>query len=325
MTADIKVAFITGGNRGLGLETARQLGKLGIKTVIGSRDIEKGEQAAKSLRADGADVDAIRFDITKPADYKAAYDYFDSHYGKLDILINNAGINRETLGGPNVTSSISPAALRETFDTNFFAVVELTQTLLPLIRKSPAGRIVNLSSILGSLTLHSDPASRIYDGKYLGYNTSKVALNSFTIHLAHELKDTPIKVNSAHPGWVKTEMGTDAAPMELPEGAKTSVELATLPADGPTGGYSISGRHSPGKSPPRRSSRCCSPRLASVVGLGPPRSRSSASLCDPERAKRIEGSAFSAMSLRITALPFWSDLSIRQAKASSSCSREEAW
>jgi NAD(P)-dependent dehydrogenase (short-subunit alcohol dehydrogenase family) len=237
MATETKVAFITGGNRGLGLETARQLGKLGVKVVIGSRDLEKGEAAAKALRADGADVDAIRFDITKPADYKAAYDYFDKQYGKLDILINNAGVMKETMGGPNTTSATSVALVRETFDTNFFAVIELTQTLLPLIRKSPAGRIVNLSSILGSLALHADPKSPIYGAKILGYDSSKAALNSFTIHLAHELKDTAIKVNSAHPGWVKTDMGTDAAPMEIPEGAKTSVELATLPADGPTGGF----------------------------------------------------------------------------------------
>jgi NAD(P)-dependent dehydrogenase (short-subunit alcohol dehydrogenase family) len=237
MPTETKVAFITGGNGGLGLETARQLGKLGIKAVIGSRDLEKGEAAAKELRADGADVDAIRFDITKPADYKAAYDYFDKQYGKLDILINNAGVMKETMGGPNTTSATSVALVRETFDTNFFAVIELTQTLLPLIRKSPAGRIVNLSSILGSLALHADPKSPIYGAKILGYDSSKAALNALTIHLAHELKDTHIKVNSAHPGWVKTDMGTEAAPMEIPEGAKTSVELATLPADGPTGGF----------------------------------------------------------------------------------------
>ncbi len=178
----------------------------------------------------------IRFDVTKPEDYKAAYDYFDKKYGKLDILINNAGISKEPFGA-NSTSTTSQAVLRETFDTNFFALVELTQTLLPLLKKSPAGRIVNLSSILGSLALHSDPKSPIYEFKAFAYDASKAALNAFTIHLAHELKDTNIKVNSAHPGWVKTEMGTDAAPMEIPEGAKTSVELATLPANGPSGGY----------------------------------------------------------------------------------------
>jgi NAD(P)-dependent dehydrogenase (short-subunit alcohol dehydrogenase family) len=237
MAAEKKVAFVTGGNRGIGLETARQLGKQGVKVVIGSRDLEKGKAAAEKLRADGADVEAIRFDITKPADYREAYNYFDKNFGRLDILINNAGISKETVGGPNNASSASRELLRETFDTNFFGTVELTQTLLPLIRKAPEGRIVNLSSSLGSLTLHSDPKSPIYPAKVLAYNASKTALNAFTVHLAHELRDTKIKVNSAHPGWVKTEMGTDAAPMEIPDGAKTSVQLALLSANGPTGGY----------------------------------------------------------------------------------------
>src|SRR6202046_2817515 len=127
--------------------------------------------------------------------------------------------------------------MEETYKTNFCPPVELTQTLLPLVKKSEAGRIVNMSSILGSQTLHADPKSPIYNFKALSYDASKAALNSFTIHLAHELQDTNIKVNSAHPGWVKTDMGTDAATMELPEGAKTSVALATLPDNGPTGSY----------------------------------------------------------------------------------------
>jgi len=127
--------------------------------------------------------------------------------------------------------------IHRTFETNFFAPVELTRVLLPLLKKSTAGRIVNMSSILGSQTLHADPKSPIYDFKSLSYDASKAALNSFTIHLAHELKDTNIKVNSAHPGWVKTDMGTDAAPMEIPEGAKTGVELALLGDNGPTGGF----------------------------------------------------------------------------------------
>lgn len=134
-------------------------------------------------------------------------------------------------------SQTSQEVLRKTFDTNFFGLIELTQTLLPLLRKSEAGRIVNLSSILGSLKIHSTPGSPIYDFKLLAYNSSKTALNQFTVHLAHELKDTPIKVNSAHPGWVKTDMGGEGAQMEIVDGAKTSVWLATLPADGPNGGY----------------------------------------------------------------------------------------
>ena len=232
-----KVAFITGANKGLGLETARQLGKLGIAVVIGSRDLEKGVAAAQKLKSEGTTAEAIRFDVTNPADYQAVYDFLDKHYGRLDILVNNAGIARENFLGGNQTSTTSAEVLHDTFDTNFFGAIQVTQTLLPLLRKSPAGRIVNLSSILGSLTLHATPGSPIYDAKAFAYDASKAALNSFTVHLAHELRDTKIKVNSAHPGWVKTDMGTDAAPMEIPDGAKTSVRLATLPADGPTGGY----------------------------------------------------------------------------------------
>jgi NAD(P)-dependent dehydrogenase (short-subunit alcohol dehydrogenase family) len=246
MSTGTKVAFITGGNRGIGLETARQLGKTGVKVVIGARDLDKGKAVAETLRKEGADVEAIRFDITKPAYYKEAYDYFDKKYGKLDILINNAGIWREGApGSPNNASTVSPAILREIFDTNFFGTIELTQALLPLVKKAPEGRIVNLSSILGSLTLHADPNSPIAGAKATAYNTSKAALNAYTIHLAAELRDTKIKVNAAHPGWVKTDMGTDAAPMEIEDGAKTSVALATLPADGPTGAYIHMGENLP--------------------------------------------------------------------------------
>jgi NAD(P)-dependent dehydrogenase (short-subunit alcohol dehydrogenase family) len=142
-------------------------------------------------------------------------------------------------------STTTEDTLRRTFGTNFFAPVALTQALLPLLKKSDAGRIVNMSSILGSQTLQADPKSIIYDFKSLSYDASKAALNSFTIHLSHELKDTKIKVNSAHPGWVKTDMGTDAAPMEIPEGAKTGVELALLGDDGPTGGYFHLGKKIP--------------------------------------------------------------------------------
>ncbi|MGB7354273.1 MAG: SDR family NAD(P)-dependent oxidoreductase, partial [Acidobacteriaceae bacterium] len=195
-----KVAFITGGNKGLGLETARQLGKLGITVVIGSRDEAKGKEAAAKLKAEGVEAESIAFDVTRAADYRKVYDDLDKKYGRLDILINNAGVSKEEFMSGNRTSSTSAQVLHETFDTNFFGAVELTQTLLPLIRKSPAGRIVNLSSILGSLSLHADPNSPIYNAKAFAYDASKAALNSFTVHLAHELKDTNIKVNSAHPG-----------------------------------------------------------------------------------------------------------------------------
>ena len=241
--ADTKVAFVTGANRGLGLETARGLGQLGIHVLMGSRDKAKGDAAAAKLKADGVgSVEAVAFDVADPTHHGQIADLIAKRFGRLDILVNNAGISRDDadFGDPNgfnTTSTVSDAALRETFDTNFFSVVALTRTLLPLIKKSPAGRIVNLSSILGSLTLHSDPNSFIYNVKGFAYDASKTALNAFTVHLAHELRGTPIKVNSAHPGWVKTDMGGPNAMLEVSEGGKTSVALATLPADGPTGGF----------------------------------------------------------------------------------------
>jgi NAD(P)-dependent dehydrogenase (short-subunit alcohol dehydrogenase family) len=239
-----KVALITGANKGLGFEMARQLGKEGVTVVLGARDPQAGEAAAAKLRGEGIDANFLKLDVTDPADHSAAAAYLKDKFGGLDILINNAGISAETLGSGKQGTPTSEV-LRRTFDTNFFAPVALTQALLPLLRKSDAGRIVNMSSILGSQTLHADPTSPIYDFKALAYDSSKAALNSFTIHLAYELKDTKIKVNSAHPGWVKTDMGTDAAPMELPEGAKTGVELALLPDDGPTGGYFHLGKRLP--------------------------------------------------------------------------------
>jgi NAD(P)-dependent dehydrogenase (short-subunit alcohol dehydrogenase family) len=235
-----KIAFVTGGNRGLGFQTALELSKAGIKVVIGSRDRAEGEKAVAKLRAAGGDAEAFKFDITQPADAKAAYDYFNSRYGRLDILVNNAGIAAGKFPGTGPEHSaalVTSDLLHKIFETNFFALVDLTNTLLPLIKKSDAGRIVNLSSILGSLTLHADPNSPIYHAKSFAYDASKTALNAYTIHLAYELKDTKVKINSAHPGWVKTDMGGDQAPMELSEGAKTSFALATLPDDGPSGAF----------------------------------------------------------------------------------------
>ena len=241
-----KIALITGANKGIGFETARQLGKLGVSIIAASRNKERGIAAVEKLHTEGIDAEFLQLDVDNDAEIQSAFEFIHNKYGKLDILINNAGIQVEHGDwGVNNTPTISEKALRETFDTNFFQVVKLTNTLLPLIRKSAAGRIVNLSSILGSLTLHSDPSSPIYNSKLFAYDTSKTALNSYTIHLAAALQDTPIKVNSAHPGWVKTDLGSDAAPMEVEDGAKTSVALALLEADGPTGKYIHLGQELP--------------------------------------------------------------------------------
>jgi NAD(P)-dependent dehydrogenase (short-subunit alcohol dehydrogenase family) len=230
--ANTKVALVTGANRGIGWETARELGELGIHVILGSRDLAQGRRAAALLSGRGFAAEAIQLDVTAPADHRHALAWLSERFGKLDILVNNAGIL--VRDSRSITASED---LRRVFETNFFGTVELTQALLPLIRKSPAGRIVNVSSIVGSLTLHSDPQSRIYHSKIFSYDASKSALNAFTVHLAYDLRDTAIKVNSADPGWVKTEMGGEHALVELWVGGKTRARLATLPPDGPNGGY----------------------------------------------------------------------------------------
>lgn len=233
-----KVALITGANKGIGLETAKQLGKEGITIIAASRNKERGEKAVAELKALNIDAEFLQLDVDNAADIQHAYNHISSRYGKLDILVNNAGIMiEEGDWGTNTATTIKEETLQQTFSTNFFNVVSLTNTLLPLIRKSEAGRIVNLSSILGSLNLHADESSPIYSSKLFAYNSSKTALNAYTVHLAAALKGTPIKVNSVHPGWVKTDMGSEAAPMEIPDGARTSVQLSLLAEDGPTGKY----------------------------------------------------------------------------------------
>jgi NAD(P)-dependent dehydrogenase (short-subunit alcohol dehydrogenase family) len=232
-----RIALITGGNRGIGFETAKKLGEQGIKVIIGARDSHKGEQAVVELKALGIDAEYLHYDATQANAPQTVAAALESRFGKLDILVNNAGILKEELIGQNNTLTVDQDTLKTTFEANFFAVVALTQALIPLLQRSPAARIVNLSSILGSQTLHSAPNSPIEVAKGLAYNASKSALNMFTIHLAHALKDSHIKVNSAHPGWVKTELGGANAPMEISDSWKTSVRLATLDEQGPSGAY----------------------------------------------------------------------------------------
>jgi len=233
-----KIALVTGANKGLGFETSRQLAQLGIKVLLGARHEGRGKAAAEKLQAEGLDVAYILLDVTSTEHIAHVRKFIDEKFGRLDILVNNAGISHpEEHLFSNSSATVSRQILLATFGVNFFGLVELTQALLPLLRKSAAGRIVNLSSMLGSLTLHSDPRAGLDDVKPLAYDASKAAVNQFTIHLAALLKDTPIKVNSAHPGWVKTDLGGDRAPMEVADGARTSVDLATLDKKGPTGGF----------------------------------------------------------------------------------------
>jgi NAD(P)-dependent dehydrogenase (short-subunit alcohol dehydrogenase family) len=229
-----KIALITGANKGLGFEIARQLGLLGFTVLVGARSPKRGEGAAATLRGEGIDAHTLTLDVTHAPSAQRAHDFVEREYGRLDVLVNNAGISHDIALKP---AEIPADTMRAVFETNFFGVVEVTQTLLPLLRKSEAARIVNMSSSLGSHALHADFAGPFADWKTLAYDASKCALNMFTIELAWELRETPIKVNSACPGWVKTDMGGPDAPGSVEEGADTPVWLATLPADGPTGGF----------------------------------------------------------------------------------------
>jgi NAD(P)-dependent dehydrogenase (short-subunit alcohol dehydrogenase family) len=226
-----KIALITGANKGIGLETARQLAGLGYSVLVGARKEAEGQAAAASI---GAPAQYLRIDMSDPETFRAAAAWIAEKFGRLDVLVNNAGIGLDKGMKPSETPI---QLIRQSFETNVFALVELTQTLLPLLRKSDAGRIVNVSSVLGSLNLNADLNAQLGDWRSFGYNGSKAAVNMFTAALAYELKDTTVKVNSAHPGWVKTELGGDGAPLEMADGAKTSVRLATLGPDGPTGGF----------------------------------------------------------------------------------------
>jgi len=245
MPSDKKVALISGANRGIGFETARQLGQKGITVIVAARTHRAAKEAADKLLAENLEAYPVTLDVTRDEDRKAAAGFVADKFGKLDILVNNAAIGGEGgLLNPR-TIETTKSELQSVFNTNLFSVVAVTREFLPLLKKSPAGRIVNLSSILGSLTLQAMPGSPIASMKAFAYNASKTALNQFTVHLAAELKGTNIKVNSAHPGWVKTELGTQHAHLEIPEGGKTSVELALIGPEGPNGKFIHNGQELP--------------------------------------------------------------------------------
>ncbi len=204
-----KIALITGASKGLGFETALQLGKKGFTVIVTARTQQKSDEAATKLKTKDIDALGVQLDVNSSKDINSLVSFLTERFGKLDVLVNNAGVQLDFPGfmPGNSTETISMEILKQTFETNFFAPIALTQKLLPLLKKSDAGRIVNVSSIMGSLALHEDEGSPIYGIKLLAYNSSKTALNQFTLHLAEALKDTLIKVNSAHPGWVKTDLG----------------------------------------------------------------------------------------------------------------------
>jgi len=236
-----KIALVTGANKGIGFETAKQLAQKNIKVLLGARNETEGKKAEETLRGESLDVEFIKLDISNSQDIENAKAYIESEYGKLDILINNAAVFLDGEWFGNNVESVPMKILRDTFDINYFGTVELTQALLPQIKKSDAGRIVNISSLSGSFAIHLDENHWLYKLKPYAYSASKTALNQFTVFLANALKETNVKVNAASPGWVKTSIGSDQAPLTPEDGAKTGVALALLDDKGPTGTFSQSG------------------------------------------------------------------------------------
>ena len=229
-----KIALITGANKGLGFETARQLGAKNVKVLIGARDETRGREAAENLQKDGLDAEFVLIDVTDEKTLEAAAKYVEENYGKLDVLVNNAGIAVEYGLEPG---ELDLKSIRQTFDTNFFGVIAVTNAFLPLIKKSDSGRIVNVSSGLGSLAQNSDPNWDFSAVKPVAYNSSKAALNMFTVILASQLKDAKIKVNAADPGYTATDLNQNSGLKPVEQGASIIFDLATLPDDGATGGY----------------------------------------------------------------------------------------
>ncbi|MFT4171996.1 MAG: SDR family oxidoreductase [Rhodocyclaceae bacterium] len=243
MNSHQKIALITGATRGIGFETCRQLAHAGVTVLLAGRNAASAAKAADQLKAEGLSVEPITLDVTHAADIAAAVSHIHSRFGHLDILVNNAGVLLDDMS--RKPSEQTLACWRETFDTNVFAVVELTQALLPLLRAAPAARIVNVSSQLGSFGLHTDPGSPIYDFKVPAYDASKSVVNSWTVHLAYELRGTPIKVNAIHPGYVRTDMNGGAGELVVADGARSSVHMALLADDGPSGTFTHLGKTLP--------------------------------------------------------------------------------
>jgi len=231
-----KIALITGANKGIGFEIARQLGAQGITILVGVRDQVRGEEAVHKLMAEDIDANAIHLDVTNQATIDAAAAFIEQTYRKLDILVNNAGISVKE--GGTLPSQLAFEDVLKTFATNVFGVFAVTKAMLPLLHRSEAGRIVNLSSEMGSLTINGDPTSFIANiPPTLAYNASKTTLNALTVFFAKELRDTHIKVNSVSPGYVATDLNGHSGFLTTEQGAKVPVVFATLTSDGPTGGF----------------------------------------------------------------------------------------
>jgi len=231
----MKTVLITGANRSIGLETAKQLSKKGLFVYLGSRHLEKGEAIVKELIQTGFEnIKAIQIDVTNPDSILTAKTIIEKEQGKLDILINNAGI----LGtNPQQASDTSIEDIQKVFDTNFFGVISVTQAFLELLKKSEAPRISNITSGLGSLTLHSDPSWKYYPFKTASYGTSKAALNAYTIVLAYELKELSFKVNAIDPGYTATDFNHHNGPGTVENAANFIIKHSLTDENGPTGKF----------------------------------------------------------------------------------------
>jgi NAD(P)-dependent dehydrogenase (short-subunit alcohol dehydrogenase family) len=242
-TTDRKVALITGANRGIGRAAAEQLAALGMTVLIGARDVRRGEEAAEALRAAGGDVHAVALDVTDMATVRAAAEQVEARFGHLDVLINNAAITGSGPVAPSdaydqVPSTVDLDMVRAVFETNVFGVIAVTNAMLPLLRRSPAPRIVNVSSGIGSLTVASDPNGPLASlPASAAYAPSKTALTALSVQYANELRKDGILVNVADPGYVDTEINNHTGFLTVAQGAAVLVRLATLGADGPTGGF----------------------------------------------------------------------------------------
>ncbi|PKR90019.1 short-chain dehydrogenase [Pleomorphomonas diazotrophica] len=230
----VRIALVTGANKGIGLEIVRQLAEAGVQVLLGARDVGRGQAAADGLASKGLKVEAIQIDVTDGKSIATAAAAVRGRQGRLDILVNNAGIVDAEDGPPTMAS---PEAARRIMETNFIGTLSVTQAMLPLLRQSPAGRIVNLSSSLGSLTVNGDPTSPYYSARLIGYNASKAALNMLTVQLAAELSGTPIAVNSVSPGYVKTDLTGHTGYMTPEEGARLPVKYALLGEDAVSGRF----------------------------------------------------------------------------------------
>jgi NAD(P)-dependent dehydrogenase (short-subunit alcohol dehydrogenase family) len=233
MTA--KIALITGANKGIGFETARQLGAQGMTVLAGARDEERGRAAESALRDGGADARFVQLDVTDAKSVQQAAEWIEAEYGRLDVLVNNAGTATVARrGGPPSQTSLDD--MRAVYEINVFGVVAVTNAMLPLLRRADAARIVNVSSEVGSLGSQASPESPLAQMPASAqYPSSKAALDMLTVMYAKELRDTPIKVNAANPGYTDTDFNDHRGFRSAAEGAEPSVFLATLPEDGPSG------------------------------------------------------------------------------------------